>query len=138
MSVQAAIDYFLTFTVRIAAYVVRAPVAAPPRSALLLFRARLGCFARSLLSLVVTHLSKERVMSVNKFVLHFVYTHAMFTTMDADQNSTCSCELCKPHWFLGEDGDFEPLPETVVLKQTHAQKILAAGFNLTATLVAAD
>ena len=31
------------------------------------------------------------------------------SNMTAANNSNCSCELCRPNWHLGEDGDFVTL-----------------------------
>jgi hypothetical protein len=55
--------------------------------------------------------------------------------MNAEVNTQqCQCELCKPNWHLGDNGDtFEPQPvEQVVwpvpLENVHARKVVQQEF----------
>lgn len=54
--------------------------------------------------------------------------------MDAEHSIECSCELCRPNWYLGRDDEFAVAPESLVseaeLARQHAQKIQQAGLVL--------
>lgn len=57
--------------------------------------------------------------------------------MDAESTIECTCEMCRPNWYLGRDDKFVTTPPEPVseaeLARLHALKVREAGLDFALT-----